>query len=97
MSVSGRHAMKARGNRPNAARRRPAAQLSQWKVGGDILGYCVFTVDGDVRDPQVVVLRRVARINGVELGRSIVGGCRTLIALVWLIGSGRGNKGNPAL
>src|SRR5438552_11707173 len=66
MAAIGRSTMKARCNRPDAARSRPLTQLGQRKIGSRVLGRRVLAIDGDVRNAQVGVLRRVARIDSVE-------------------------------
>jgi len=97
MTAIGRQTMKTWGDRSNPATGRRLTQFGQREVGCGVLGRRVLAVDGDVRDAQVIALRRVGRVDRVELGCGIVGGSLALIALAWLIGSRGGDDREPTL
>jgi hypothetical protein len=93
MAAVGRQAVKARRDRADATALGGAVQLGQREPGAGVPGRGVLAVDADVRDAQVVVLGRIAGIDGVELRRRVIGSAGALVALVGLIGSGRGDDG----
>ena len=55
----------------------------------------MLAVDGDMGDADIVVARRVAGIEGIELGRRVVRRARPLVALVRLKGRGGGDERYP--
>ena len=59
MTAIGRHPVKTRRNGSDPTRGCTLTQLDQRKVRAGVLGRRVLAVDGDVRDAQVVVPRRI--------------------------------------
>src|SRR5262249_52284488 len=90
VAAGGGEAVEARGHAPDAPALRGAAQRGEREVGAGVLGAGVLAVDGDVGDAQVVVARGVAGVDGVELGRGVVGRAGALVALARLERGGGG-------
>ena len=92
MAAIGRCAEEARRDLADAAARLRLDQLRQREPGAGILGLGVDAVVADVRDAQVVLLRRVALIDLVEFRAAVVLRAGTLIALGGVIWRGRGDE-----
>ena len=75
-----RRAVEARRNGTDAAFGRASAQLRKREVSGRVLRGRVLAVDGDMRDAKVMVLRRIAGVDGVELRFRVVGRAGSLVA-----------------
>jgi hypothetical protein len=67
MAPTGRKAVEARCERPNAAARCGPAQFREREIRAGIFGGRVRAIYRDMRDPQVVVPRRIA---GIGSGRA---------------------------
>ena len=72
VAAVGGQPVKARRNRADAPARGRAPQLRQREPGAGVLGRGVLAVDPHMRDAQIVVLRRVAGVDLVELRRRVV-------------------------
>ena len=69
MTAVGRQAVKARSHGADAAIGSKPAQLREREVGPGVLRACVYAIDRDVRDAQIVIDSGVARIDREELRR----------------------------
>jgi hypothetical protein len=83
MAAIRRRTVEARRDPADPAGRLGAAQGGKRKPGAGVLGGRVLAVDRDVRDAQVViVVARVAGIDGEEFRAGVVGRARPLVAPV---------------
>jgi hypothetical protein len=89
--------VEARRQRTDASALHGAAQRRQRKPRAAVFHRRVLAVDRHVRDAQVVVDRRLARIDGVELRGAVVRRAGPLRALVRLVGRRRGDQRGRAL
>ena len=96
LAAVGRRAVKARCQRADASHGRRPAQRGEREVAADVVGPRVPAVDRDMGDAQVVVLRGVARVDGVELGAGVVRRAGALVAAVGSIRRGGGDEGDAA-
>src|SRR5206468_3638517 len=84
MAAVGRQAMKPWSDGADPSASRLSAQLGEREVASDVCGGRVLAIDCDVRDAQVMIGRRVARVDSEEFRCGIVGSARPLIAFARL-------------
>ena len=97
VAAIGRRAEEARRDLADPPRGLRLQELRQRKPGAAVGRRGVLAVVADMRDAQIVLLRRVAVIDLVEFGAAIIRRARTLIALGRIIGRGRGDDGHARL
>ena len=85
LAAVGRRAVETRRQRADPARRGGAPQRRQREPGAGVLGRRVLAIDRHVRDAQVVIVARVARVDAEEFRARVVRRAGTLIALVRLV------------
>jgi hypothetical protein len=97
MAAVGRRAEETRCYFSDSTLAREPLQLRQRKPGSAVVGRRVYAIIGDMRNPQVVRLRRIAIIDLVEFGAPIVFGAWALIALRRIEWRRRGDDGDARL
>ena len=94
LAAVGRRAVKAARKLSYAALSCLLAQQRQWKPATRILHAGVLTVNGHVRDAQVIGFLRFTRVDLEELCGSVVSRTRPLVSLVRLIRCRRSDQGD---
>ena len=97
LAAVGGQAVKVCRSGAEAASRDAPAQGREGKIAVLVFRRRMPAIDGDMGDAQVVAAGGGGRIDLIELGGRVVGSARSLVALVPLMGSRRGDQRHPAL